>query len=193
MSTREVTGAQVATHTPRESTGVDVGVDPSNMDSPSLDVIISSLAPSPPAAAPSGSESLPLEEQEALLSALQDTLRNAEAGGQITKASDAQDSTSSAQVGPDFETVRGILDKLWACGSHLMVQAAELLANGSRNCMYLVSFPYGAKRKETEATGEMSRCWIVWLYPLLTPCSILAAFLRACRDIKLFPSAYRFE
>ncbi|PLB36983.1 putative GTP binding protein [Aspergillus candidus] len=140
MSTREATGAQDATKTPRKSTGVDVGVDPSNMDSPSLDVIISSLAPSSPAAAPSGSESLPLEEQKALLSALQDILRNAEAGGQITKASDAQDSTSSAQVGPDFETVRGILDKLWACSSHLMVQAAELLANGSRNSSWRYAY-----------------------------------------------------
>ncbi|KAL4787528.1 armadillo-type protein [Aspergillus varians] len=71
----------------------------------------------PPATEPPRAETLPLQEQEALLRSVENALKEAELG-----------SGTAA-----FEDVPSNLLKLWHCQSQYLTQATEALANGSRN------------------------------------------------------------
>ena len=112
------------------------------MEYPSLSQIISSLAPMPPGLAPAVSEPLPLEEQRALFDTLEKTLRMAETRYQPSLTAQAEeDNLSFKQVDALFEGLQDTLCRLWTCRSSFMVQAAEALANGSRNrkCKYNIN------------------------------------------------------
>ncbi|GAB1209556.1 hypothetical protein APSETT445_008337 [Aspergillus pseudonomiae] len=112
------------------------------MEYPSLSQIISSLAPMPPGLAPAVSEPLPLEEQRALFDTLEKTLRMAETRYQPSLTAQAEeDNLSFKQVDALFEGLQDTLCRLWTCRSSFMVQAAEALANGSRNPLWRL--PYG--------------------------------------------------
>ncbi|KAE8326087.1 armadillo-type protein [Aspergillus sergii] len=111
-------------------------------EGPSLDQIISSLAPMPPALAPGVSMPLSLEEQQTLFDTLQEALNMAETRYQTSLAAEAEgDYPSFKQVNVLFEGLQDILYRLWTCRSSFMVQAAEALANGSRNPLWRL--PYG--------------------------------------------------
>ncbi|KNG80814.1 GTP-binding protein [Aspergillus nomiae NRRL 13137] len=112
------------------------------MEYPSLSQIISSLAPMPPGLAPAVSEPLPLEEQRALFDTLEKTLGMAETRYQPSLTAKAEeDNPSFKQVDALFEGLQDTLCRLWTCRSSFMVQAAEALANGSRNPLWRL--PYG--------------------------------------------------
>ncbi|GMF79173.1 unnamed protein product [Aspergillus oryzae] len=101
---------------------------------PSLDEIISSLVPMPPALAPGVSMPLSLEEQRTLFDTLQEALNMAKTRYQTSLTAEAEgDYPSFKQVNVLFEGLQDILYRLWTCRSSFMVQAAEALANGSRN------------------------------------------------------------
>ncbi|KAL4877271.1 armadillo-type protein [Aspergillus karnatakaensis] len=87
------------------------------LDCPSLDKLFAEPAQSPPAIESPRAESLPLQEQEDLLHSVGKALKEAELG-------------SNAAVSED---VPSILYKLWHGRSQHLIQAAEALANGSRN------------------------------------------------------------
>ncbi|CBF79301.1 putative GTP binding protein [Aspergillus nidulans FGSC A4] len=80
---------------------------------PSLEEILQTQRPAPE---PPLAETLPLEEQEALLYSVDDALKRANEG----------DSAA-------FEGMLDALSKLWHCQSQFLLRATEALANGSRN------------------------------------------------------------
>lgn len=89
------------------------------VDCPSLEQVLSESTVSPPSLSARGAESLSAEEQTNLFSSLQDAFRNSEGGGEAGIEA--------------LKDVRAILDKLWQGNSEYLVQAADVLANGSRN------------------------------------------------------------
>ncbi|KAH1487200.1 hypothetical protein LV164_008274 [Aspergillus fumigatus] len=94
-----------------------------DIDCPSLGQILSQLSP-PPSTLPVQTLSLvPVDEQEVLLRRLEDVLAEATGGAE------------------SFEEVQTILNELWKCQSSYLAQAADALANGSRNASLRV--PYG--------------------------------------------------
>lgn len=84
---------------------------------PSLEEIFQTQRP---ATEPPHAETLPLEEQEALLYSVDDALKRANEG----------DSAA-------FEGMLDALSKLWHCQSQFLLRATEALANGSRNRQYI--------------------------------------------------------
>jgi hypothetical protein len=84
---------------------------------PSLEEILQTQRPAPE---PPLAETLPLEEQEALLYSVDDALKRANEG----------DSAA-------FEGMLDALSKLWHCQSQFLLRATEALANGSRNRQYI--------------------------------------------------------
>lgn len=89
---------------------------------PSVEYILSDSTALPPSLPAERIDSLSAEEQTNLLTSLQETLKNLE-------------SENEADI-EAFMDVRSTLDKLWSSNSDHLVQAANLLANGSRNCEY---------------------------------------------------------
>ncbi|KAL4869336.1 hypothetical protein BDV12DRAFT_83560 [Aspergillus spectabilis] len=87
------------------------------LNCPSLGEIFLESGQLPPAAEAPRAETLPLHAQEALLHSVKEALQKVELG-------------SDAVV---FDDVPSTLSKLWHCQSQYLVQAAEALANGSRN------------------------------------------------------------
>lgn len=86
---------------------------------PSVEEVLSDLTTLPPGLSARGTEPLQAEEQKNLFSFLQEAFNNSENGDEAAVAS--------------LKDVRAILDKLWKCNSDYLVQAADVLANGSRN------------------------------------------------------------
>ncbi|PKX93259.1 putative GTP binding protein [Aspergillus novofumigatus IBT 16806] len=94
-----------------------------NIDCPSLGQILPQLSPGPSILPVQTISSVPVDEQATLLRRLEDALAEA---------------TGSAE---SFEEVQTILIELWKCRSSYLAQAADVLANGSRNSSWRV--PYG--------------------------------------------------
>jgi hypothetical protein len=84
---------------------------------PSLKEIFPESAQLPPCLEHPQTDSLPLHEQQESLLFIQNALKK-------------QESAPDAVV---LESVPGVLTKLWNCQSQYLVQATEVLANGSRN------------------------------------------------------------
>lgn len=111
------------------------------LEFPAVKTILSEFTDSASSAPERGHLSLQPEEQDEMFRALQDVLRKAEENeGNF----DVQELVSSLeQADADsrrgqrrlkaLEGVSSTLDKLWQSRSHYMAQAAEALANGSRD------------------------------------------------------------
>jgi hypothetical protein len=84
---------------------------------PSLEEIFQTQRP---ATEPPRAETLPLQEQEALLYSVDDALKRANEGDTAA-----------------FEGMLDALSKLWHCQSQFLLRATETLANGSRNRQYI--------------------------------------------------------
>ncbi|EAU37711.1 conserved hypothetical protein [Aspergillus terreus NIH2624] len=97
------------------------------LDLPPLDQVLSDLGPLP-ASSDEATTSVSSEEDQALFNSLQSALMEAE--------NSPDDGNLSS-----LETVPTILSKLWSCRSRYLPQAAEALANGSRNPSWRL--PYG--------------------------------------------------
>lgn len=89
------------------------------LDCPSLAQILSEPDASPPCLPARGVETLSADEQTSLFSSLQDAFKDSESGG---------DAGNGA-----LKNIRVVLDKLWEYNSEYLVQAADVLANGSRS------------------------------------------------------------
>lgn len=87
------------------------------IECPDLDQVFSTLALSPMGLVVEESEPVPLEDQQSLLTSLQESLRKAEERCTIEAFIDDEK----------------ILYKLWKCRTKYLLPAAEALANGSRN------------------------------------------------------------
>ncbi|KAF7116556.1 hypothetical protein CNMCM5793_005037 [Aspergillus hiratsukae] len=94
-----------------------------NIDCPSLSEILSQLSPGPSILPVQTISSVPVDEQAALLRRLEDALAEAPGGAE------------------SFEGAQTILMELWKCRSRYLAQAANALANGSRNSSWRL--PYG--------------------------------------------------
>ncbi|KAL3441919.1 armadillo-type protein [Aspergillus insuetus] len=92
-------------------------LDAKSLACPSLKEIFPESAQLPPCLKPPQADSLPLNEQQESLLSIQNALKK-------------QESAPDAVV---LESVPGVLTKLWNCQSQYLVQATEVLANGSRN------------------------------------------------------------
>ena len=87
---------------------------------PSVEQILSeSLTALPPCLPAGGTETLQAEEQEKLFHSLQEASRNFKEGDEASVEA--------------LKTARTILGRLWECNSDYLVQAANDLANGSRD------------------------------------------------------------
>ena len=96
------------------------------LDCPSLAQVLSEPEVSFPCLSARGVEDLPEDEQKSLFSSLQDAFKDSESGG---------DAGNEA-----LQKVRVILDKLWECSSEYLVQAADVLANGSRSREFVLIY-----------------------------------------------------
>ncbi|PLB50539.1 GTP-binding protein [Aspergillus steynii IBT 23096] len=114
------------------------------LECPPLNEIVPGLYPSAPADSSPKIVSLSSEEQEALFRSLQRILDSAAAS---TTEDEAHDEANGVEIQPSFQRVgtpfgevNDILHKLSNCRSHYMEQAAEVLANGSRNPLWRLPF-----------------------------------------------------
>ena len=89
---------------------------------PSVEQILSELTALPPCLSAGGTETLQAEEQENLFHSLQEISRNFREGDEASVEA--------------LKDARTILDRLWECNSDYLVQAANDLANGSRDCKF---------------------------------------------------------
>ncbi|RAK75554.1 putative GTP binding protein [Aspergillus fijiensis CBS 313.89] len=94
------------------------------IECPDLDQVFSTLALSPMGLVVEESEPVPLEDQQSLLTSLQESLRKAEERCTIEAFIDDEK----------------ILYKLWKCRTKYLLPAAEALANGSRNAPWRVLY-----------------------------------------------------
>jgi hypothetical protein len=94
-----------------------------NIDCPSLGEVLSQLSPGPSILPVQTISSVPADEQEALLRRLEDALAETPGGAE------------------SFEEAQTILIELWKCQSPYLAQAADALANGSRNCAWSWAVP----------------------------------------------------
>jgi len=106
---------------------------------PPLERIISDLSPSPPSLA-KGTETVNPEEQKNMFQTVQNIIQKADEGASYDSkkphASLEQADADSWRGGRNVESlsdVCSILYKLWSCNSEYLAQAAEVLANGSRD------------------------------------------------------------
>ncbi|ODM21652.1 hypothetical protein SI65_02496 [Aspergillus cristatus] len=102
-------------------------VQKSAVEFPSVEDILSDSTALPPRLPTERTDSLPAEEQTNLLRSLQEILKNFEGANEADVEA--------------FKDVRSVLDKLWSCKLDYLVQAANVLANGSRNPSWRL--PYG--------------------------------------------------
>ncbi|KAK1141414.1 hypothetical protein N8T08_009086 [Aspergillus melleus] len=107
------------------------------LECPPLHELVPELYLSAPTSTSSRDVSLPPEEQEALFKSLQETL---EAANCTQDMSSGEDHPSFQRVDTPFGEMNDILHKLLNSRSHYMKQAAEALANGSRNPLWRLPF-----------------------------------------------------
>ncbi|KAH8430337.1 putative GTP binding protein [Aspergillus melleus] len=107
------------------------------LECPSLHELVPELYPSAPTGTSPRDVSLPPEEQEAWFKSLQETL---EAANCTQDISSGEDHPSFQRVDLPFGEINDILHKLLNSRSHYMQQAAEALANGSRNPLWRLPF-----------------------------------------------------
>lgn len=109
--------------------------------------------PAPPSAPHRDGPKLPKEEEEEMFRALQAIFQTAEeeeeeenfdVKGLLNALGEANEDARLGQRNMNIlKGVRDNLGLLWRSGSDYMVQAAEVLANGSRDRMFLNYFIYG--------------------------------------------------
>ncbi|KAJ5890690.1 uncharacterized protein N7473_006918 [Penicillium subrubescens] len=118
-------------------------VQATSFDFPSVQQIFSELPESSSSLSDRGSETLSLEEHEKMFRALSLVIENAESAAESGNAFDLKELHASLEQADadarrgrrdveSLQSVLEILNKLWASNSEFLVQAAEVMANGSR-------------------------------------------------------------
>lgn len=114
-----------------------------SFDLPSLQQVFSELPELSSSLLDRGVETLSLEEQEKMFRALSAVIENAEAAAEAGNAFDLKELHASLEQADadarrgrrdseSLQSVLRILNQLWASDSEFLAQAAEVLANGSR-------------------------------------------------------------
>lgn len=134
MSDQSATAIGAAGSDSSPSTGLDM---------PSVEQILSGFPGKPASLPPRGQETISQEEQENLLRALQTAIENVQGTTEAGNGFELKELHSSLEQAADTrpnqrylevaQNVRSILDQLWSSNSELLTQAAEILANGSRD------------------------------------------------------------
>lgn len=115
----------------------------SELDLPSVDQVLSGL-PDISSILPVQDATVDLKDQEAMFRALKNIIEHAEQTSEVGNSFDLKELHASlgqaeeeARLGrrdaTTLESVHTTLVQLWSCNSTLMAQAAEILANGSRD------------------------------------------------------------
>ncbi|KAJ6084424.1 hypothetical protein N7486_011224 [Penicillium sp. IBT 16267x] len=115
----------------------------SELDLPSVDQVLSGL-PDIISILPVQDITVDLQDQEAMFRALKQIIEHAEQTSEVSNSFDLKELHASlgqaeeeARLGrrdaKTLESVHTTLIQLWSCNSNLMAQAAEILANGSRD------------------------------------------------------------
>lgn len=118
-------------------------VQTTSFDFPSVQQILSELPESSSSLSDRGSETLSLDEQEKMFRALSLVIENAENAAEAGNAFDLKelhasleqadaDSRRGRRDAESLQSVLEMLNQLWASNSEFLVQAAEVMANGSR-------------------------------------------------------------
>lgn len=118
MAKYEVTGRR-----PVSATGFDL---------PSVEQVLSSL-PEVSTPLPSrGKKTIDLEDQKSMFHLLKSAIENSGNGFDLKELQTSLEQ-ADADARRDPESLKAILEQLWSCDSEFLVQAAEILANESRN------------------------------------------------------------
>lgn len=104
-------------------------------DLPSVEQVLSSLPEVSTPLPPRGRKTLDLEDQKSMFHLLKSAIENS--GNSFDPKelhAPLEQADADARRGQrDPESLKAILDQLWSCDSEFLVQAAEILANESRN------------------------------------------------------------
>lgn len=115
----------------------------STLDLPSVDKVLSDLPELESSLQPQGTAEVQSEEQENMFRALKQIIEQTGETSEVGAAFDLKELHASLEQAEgearrgrrDAETLKGVLNtlhQLWSCNSRWMAQAAEILANGSR-------------------------------------------------------------
>lgn len=106
------------------------------LDLPSIEKIISSFPEKPPSLPPRGKVTLSEQKQEQLLDALKKAIATFRGEADVGNGFDLKElhaSLEQTDANYNLPSVPIILDQLWQCNSELLIDAAETLANESRD------------------------------------------------------------
>lgn len=128
-------------------------VPATSFDLPSVEQVLSGLPELSPSLSSRDTEPLSPEDQEKMFRALRTVIENAEGTAEAGNAFDLKELHASLELADadarrgrrDSESLQGvlkILNQLWASNSQFLAQAAEVLANGSRDRELLQLSPF---------------------------------------------------
>ncbi|KAJ5180737.1 hypothetical protein N7492_003947 [Penicillium capsulatum] len=115
----------------------------SSLELPSVEKVLSELPEGSTSLSPRGAETLDSEDQSKMLRALKNAIENSEATTGTGNNFDLKELHASLEQADadargrrrkeSLDSAKAILDQLWNCNSDLLSQAAEILANNSRD------------------------------------------------------------
>lgn len=128
-------------------------VPATSFDLPTVQKILSELPEISSSLSSQETETLSLEDQEKMFRALKTIIENAEGTAEAGNAFDLKELHASLEQADadarrgrrdpeSLQSVLNILNQLWASNSELLAQAAEVLANGSRDRELDLFFPF---------------------------------------------------
>ncbi|KAJ5788061.1 hypothetical protein N7457_003051 [Penicillium paradoxum] len=147
MSSPGISTAQQATH--GESSQLSI-LKTSDLELPPVEKILSNLS-GPLSSLPPRTETLDLEVQDEMFRGLRDIIEKAQEVDEARNSFDLKELHASLEEADantrrgrrDAETLQSVnatLQKLWACNSDYLVQATEIIANGSRDPSWRAPF-----------------------------------------------------
>jgi hypothetical protein len=114
------------------------------LDLPSVDLVLQDLPHISTSLPSRDTETIESDEQVKMVAALKGIIENPEGAAEAGSSFDLKelhasleqadaDAPRGRRILENLQSVRTIIDRLWSCSSDYLVQAAEILANGSRD------------------------------------------------------------
>lgn len=127
-----------------DGSAIRAPVPASGIDLPSVDLVLQDLPQISTSLPSRDTETIDSEEQEMMFRSLKSIIERVEGTTEAAGSFDLKELHASLEQGDadarrgrrDLESlrsVRTIIDRLWSCNSPYLAQAAEVLANGSRD------------------------------------------------------------
>jgi hypothetical protein len=127
--------------------GDDSGNGPvsvTGLDLPSVDLVLQDLPHISTSLPSRDTETIESDEQVQIVAALKGIIENSEGAAEAGSSFDLKELHASLEQADadaprgrrtleNLQSVRTIIDRLWSCNSDYLAQAAEILANGSRD------------------------------------------------------------